>query len=376
MNDTYNSGVKNTQQNTLMNLAAQEMDPVLTGIVDIRRKRKSRSVYITENIVSDDGRVRYEFKLAGTKTGRLAAQIPVWGPGIAIQTVPVKSRTMYVPDPGFVFIEADQAQAEAVITAWLAQDPLHMGCFKEGRDVHRVTACLLFDQPMDEWRTVEKDGPQRDIAKRCNHAFNYGMWWYRFMLTVNKDWDPDNPESLHLSEAQARAIFDKYHATRPGLQNYWDWVAAQLRKDRTLRSPLGAERVFLAEWSATMLKDAYSWIPQNTVGEAEHIAVLKVMNHPEIQRMGVRFSTQTHDSALFQVPIDHADEAGKLILKLSEVPLYINQDQIIIPIDGLIGDNWNKKEMDDIGSSRKTCVSDYEEYQRIYEESKEWMLSP
>lgn len=374
LNDQYGFNVPNTRQEVLMNLAAQNLDPVPVGVVNIRRKKKLRSNYYTENIVSPDGRVRYEFKLAGTKTGRLAAQIPRWGPGVPIQTVPIKARDIFIPDNGYVFIEEDQVQAEAVVTAWLAQDPLHMECFRAGKDVHRVTACLLFDRPIGEWEQIDKDGPDRDIAKRCNHAFNYAMWWFMFMLTVNKVWDPDDPESLHLSEEQAKAIHSKYHAVRPGLHNYWDWVAAQLRDDRTLTTPLGRERVFLADWSDSMLKDAYSWIPQCTVGESQHIAVLKTMNHPEIKRMGVKFMTQTHDSALYMVPTECTKEAGPIILRQSEVPLLINQSTLAIPIDGSIGDNWNKKTMDSIGSSRKTCVISYEEYQQLLEESVEWLL--
>lgn len=366
-----------TKANVLMDLAAKTDDPILVAIVKTRKWRKLLSSYYNERVISFDGRIRWEYKIAGTKTGRLSCQKPTWGPGLNGQTIPPAARRLFLPEPGYEFCEVDQAQAEAVITAAYADDPIHLDAFRTGKDVHRVTACMLQDMDLERWKEIPKDSKIRQLSKKCNHAFNYGMGAPTFCMTVNNEWDPDDPDSLRITSALADSLHAKYHEKRPALKAYWMWVESCLSKTRTLETCLGRVRQFLDQWSDSMLKDGYSWVPQATVGQSTNMGLIRVLYHANQVGLNIRLVAQTHDSALWTYPKECRDEVVKLVLGKSEVPLYINGMLLTVPVEAMVGDSWYKLHPNDpadykglhfAGASRKTIDLTGQEYQEMQDE--------
>lgn len=358
-------GALTSREDVLMDLAAKTGHRAPYLVVRVRKESRLISTYFKQNVVSPDDRVRANYNIGGTKTGRLSSSKPLWGPGMNKQNITKKAREMFVADPGMEIGNFDQVQAEAVITAYLAQDPIFIDCFRTGKDVHRVTACLLAGKPAHEWESVPHDsspGSARDIGKRCNHAFTYGMGPIVFMYTVNKYWDPDAPASLRLTEDQAKALYARYHEVRPSIQAYWQWVANQLRQnEHVLINPFGRKRELLDRWSDSMLKDAYSWIPQGTVADITHIGVIRAYTDPELRAAGVLFMTQTHDSSTWMWPKENREFIVERLKQHLEVELDVRGHHLIMPIEGGVGPNWraacdNKAEgYEDLGVTR-ICV--------------------
>lgn len=330
------------KEEVLMDIAAKSDDPIPHLIVLCRRSLKLLSNYYNENILSSDGRARSTVNIVGTKTGRVSMGIPLWGPGDARQTIPYAARELYIADGlEYEIGTFDLAQAEAVIVAYLAQDPLHMECFQKNWDVHRVTACIALDRPLDEWPDIPKDGVERKLYKEANHAMNYNLGPESFMYRVNKRWDPMDPTSLKITRKKADEIHARWHAARPAVRGYWDWVRGELKRNNmTLINPLGRKREFLDKWSDTLFKDAYAWIPQGTVGDVTCIGMLRILADEELTEAGVVLRTQTHDSTSWQWPIANRDFIVPRMMKHLEVMLSINGYNIIIPVDGGCGPNW------------------------------------
>lgn len=357
---------------TILDLAARTGNRAPYLIIAERRANKLLSNYHNTDILSRDGRVRFGFNLVGTFGARISSSAPLWGPGLNGQNIPIrhgaKTRSMFVSDPGFTLLEFDQSQAEAVLVAYIANDPIHMDCFRNNKDVHRVTACLLTDKPLTEWTTIDKGATIRDLAKICNHELNYDAGPGQFMLSVNEWYDPDDPNSVKMDFTTAKFVRDKYLQTRPALPSYWESVRAQLKLNRTLRTPFGREFQFLDQWSHDLLKRAYSYIPQATVGEITNYGIAQVhgtrpaewvptqsQDVEELRRMGLQFLLQVHDSTVWQIPDESVADAVPKIMRLLEVPFYLNGYQLCIPIEGAKGKNWYKKDMDDLGRSRVSC---------------------
>jgi len=280
---------------------------------------------------------------------------------------------MFVPDDGYTLLEFDQAQAEAVVVAYAANDPIHMDCFRYGKDVHRVTACLLTDQPTSEWKAIAKPSALRELAKTCNHELNYNAGPFQFMMTVNQEYDPEDPESVKLDKPLAQNIHAKYLQTRPALPAWWESIRNELKLNRTLRTPFGREFQFLDQWSTDLLNKAYSYKPQATVGEITNYGIEQVLGirpselvanweekAKDLKRMDLQFLLQVHDSTVWQVPDDNVADAALLIPSLLEVPFSINGYNLIIPIEGAKGKTWYKEDMDSLGVSRKSAEVGYE----------------
>lgn len=346
-----------TDARTLNDLAAKTGDPALAMIKELRETSKLLSNYYNVAILSTDGRLRSSYNIAGTVSGRLSSSAPLWGPGLNGQNVPPDARKLYIADEGYELAEFDQSQAEAVVTAYLANDPIHIDCFRTGKDVHRVTACLLLDIPVDQWESIPKKSPQRELCKRANHAFNYGMGADTFMLVNNQYYEPGNPNTIVLDQRTARDFRDKYLRLRPALNSYWDGIRAEIRSSKTLRTPhpLNWTRVFLDQFSDTLLKEAYSWKPQSSVGEITNLALSRLYRDPVMQECGLQILGQVHDSIRVQWPKTQRDTIMKHIWPLLETELYINGYRVIIPWEGVVGHNWYKPEMEPLGVSRKTC---------------------
>lgn len=367
----YKEGKLTADAHVLADIAARNSDPVPSLIIRVRQLEKLLSNYYNVKVISPDARIRTVYNIAGTASGRLSSSIPLWGPGVPMQTIPPRARQAFVADDGWEILECDQAQAEAVIVAYLANDPIHMDCFRTGKDVHRVTAALLNGMPMENWAQIPKDSQVRQLAKTCNHELNYDAGPFMFMLTVNEEYDPDDPLSVKLDPKTSKVIWNRYHEIRPALKGYWETIRRELRDNQmTLKSPLGWEYTFLDRWSDSLLRLAYSWKPQSTVGEATNIGILQAFGLAEppttmirasgqswqqdIQKAEVKLLAQTHDSATFLVPKEARAEIAPKIMSLLEVPLYINGYNIVIPIEANAGPNWYKGDMEDLGKTRET----------------------
>jgi hypothetical protein len=159
-------------------------------------------------------------------------------------------------------------------------------------------------------------------------------------------------------------IQEVYLQNRPALIGYWEQIRSELRLNRTLYSPLGRRHQFLDQWSDSLLKEAYSFKPQSTVGDSTNIGIVQVYESQDddiryLFKHGMRLWGQVHDSAIFQVPVGARPYAMKLMRTL-EVPLNINGYHVIVPIEGGAGPTWNKKEHDSLGKSRISCEPEYE----------------
>lgn len=382
----YRGGKLSTRQDVLMDLAAKTLDKAAVMVVQVREMRTLLERYYKESILSPDGRIRWTFNIGGTKTKRLSCEEPLWGPGLQTQNMPAPSRKMLRPDPGWEFGEFDQVQAEAVVTAYLAEDPIFMDCARTGKDMHRVMACLMLGQPIEMWETIGKKSIIRQQAKRCNHAFDYDMGHVTYMYVVNGEWDPEDPNSLRIDEKEASRQRNQYMELRPALPNYWAGIRAELSKTRTLFNCLGWKRLFLGAWGDAMFKDGYSWKPQSTVGMSTNMGIIRVLQHPVIRKWGVRLVFQTHDAATYTWPKEAREEVVPIILRNMEIPLYINGHYVVVPIEGAVGNHWYKDDKDDpfigVGQSRKTAETSAEEFMEMQDEVRaamkvDWrILSP
>lgn len=355
---------------TILNIAANTGHRAPYLVIGARKEQKLLSNYYKTGILSKDARIRFGFNVVGTFGARISSSAPLWGPGLNGQNIPAAAREMFIPDTGYTLLEFDQAQAEAVIVAYLANDPIHMDCFRNGKDVHRVTACLLLDKPASEWQTIGKPSAIRELAKTCNHELNYNAGPGQFQMTVNEAYDPDDPSTVKIDFATARATRDKYLRTRPALTAYWESIKSELKQNRTLVTPLGRRYQFLDQWSDELLRKAYSYKPQCTVGETTNMGICQVLGisnleeagddryklQQEIKRLDFFFSLQVHDSTIWQVRNEHVEEFVPLAMKLLEVPLYVNGYRICVPIEGTASEVWtkDKKKVRDLGISRKS----------------------
>lgn len=330
-------------------------------ILDIRHAEKLRSTYF-EVRLSDDGRLRSSFGF--TRGGRLTSSTDIFGEGLNLQTMPhekrflnpdgslrllIDFREIIQADPGCMLYNIDKAQAENRIVAYIAPDLNMIDAFERGVDIHKKTASLIFNKPVE--LISGEDGScslgngsrsERYFGKEANHALNYGLGVKHFALR------------LEIPEIQATMIRDKYFSGYPGVRVYHNWVLAKLRKDRCLTNVFGRTYEFFDRIGEDTLSDALYFIPQSTVADMiNRWGLLYVWNNQDLFPH-FELLNQVHDAIMFQLPIslgweEHWRQINLLLTSLNK-PLSWNGRTFSIPTDLKIGRSYGS--MDELKGKR------------------------
>src|SRR5205085_6086468 len=115
-------------------------------------------------------RLHTSFNQTVAATGRLSSSDP------NLQNIPIRRelgreiRRGFIPSAGWVLLAADYSQIELRLLAHLSDDPAFVSAFRAGGDIHRQTAAVIFDVPLEQ---VTKE--MRARAKTINFATIYGQ---------------------------------------------------------------------------------------------------------------------------------------------------------------------------------------------------------
>jgi len=296
------SGQYSTDVTELERLAAEGVE-CATLVLEWRQLTKLKSTYtdaLQAQINPETGRVHTSFSLTGAQTGRLSSNDP------NLQNIPIRTeigrkiRDAFVAEPGYKLLSADYSQIELRLAAHMADVPQLKDAFRQGVDIHSLTAEELFGR-------VDRD--TRNQAKTINFAILYGSsaWGIAGRLGLPKD--------------EGKAIIDRYYERFPGIRAFTHSTLAFAREhgftktlfgrkthfEPNIRSPNpsirgGAERAAINApiqgSSADLIKRAMA-----RMDEALADAGLD----------GVRMLLQVHDELVFEVPDGREEEAAVVI---------------------------------------------------------------
>ena len=344
-------GIKRTKrtskQEYLMDIAGstdvEAVQLILGSIIRVRQNRNIVSRYLHDGIVDVDGRVRTNWNLAGTRSGRFSSTIP-WWPGLAFQTVPEDARDIFIADPGYVFIGFDYRQAEAVVVAVLTYNHDLLDDIESGVDIHTQLASQLpfnmtYEELLEEIAGHVAKGKSKDecrprfISKKSRHAFNYIEGADTFALHVNREWIDTK---IGISRTEARAIRKMYLELSPGLELWWDQVKQKIYDQRYIDNSFGRRRFVLGRVTDDVIREMVSYEPQSTIGDLCTQSIVKICRAlPYAQVM-----LHMHDGGMFQIPEDKLDEAYETMIDLAVWPIRVGKEEVTIKVDGKVGYSW------------------------------------
>ncbi|WP_424969629.1 DNA polymerase I [Dinoroseobacter sp. S76] len=299
------SGKYSTPADVLEDLATEHDLP--RRVLDWRQLSKLKSTYtdaLQDHINPETGRVHTSYSIAGANTGRLASTDP------NLQNIPVRSeegrriREAFVAEPGNVLVSLDYSQIELRILAHIAGIDALKTAFRDGLDIHAMTASEMFDVPLEEM-TPEI----RRQAKAINFGVIYGI--SGFGLARN----------LRIPRSEAQAFIDTYFERFPGIRAYMDDTVAFAKENKFVKTLFG-RKIHTPEIGARgpqagFAKRAAINAPiQGTAADIIRRAMVRMPG--AIADLPARMLLQVHDELIFEVAEEAVDQVIPVVRDIME----------------------------------------------------------
>ena len=298
-------------------------------LMEFRELEKLRSTYVDAlpRLVNPrTGRIHTSFNQAVAATGRLSSSDP------NLQNIPIRTsigreiRKGFVADAGQLLLGVDYSQVELRILAHFSGDEAFVTAFREGIDVHRQTAAVIFGVEVDDVSAA-----MRAQAKTINFATLYGQG--AFSLA----------RQLGISREQAQTFIDGYFERFSGVRTFLDEQIEKAKEYGYVETLLGRRR-YVPElqsrsWNVRQFGErvAQNTPIQGTAADLIKKAMIAVDEALRERGYAARMLLQVHDELLFEVPEEEVDAVRELVVELMEGAM-----ELAVPLeaDWGVGKSW------------------------------------
>jgi DNA polymerase-1 len=210
--------------------------------------------------------------------------------------------------------------------AHLSGDPAFIEAFRQGGDIHRQTAALIFGV------SVDRVTPEmRARAKTINFATIYGQG--PFALS----------RQLGIAQEDAKAFIARYFERFAGVRAFLD-RQVQLAREQGYVETLFKRRRYIPEirdrnfnMRAYAERTAQNSPLQGSAADLIKLAMVRTHRAIRERELASRMLLQVHDELLFEVPVGEVEEMRALVRSQMEtvVPL-----DVALVVDIGVGPNW------------------------------------
>ena len=304
--------------------------PIVEKLLDYRGLKKLLSTYIDalpELVERSTGKIHTSFNQTVTSTGRLSSTNP------NLQNIPIRDaigreiRKAFIADNAdCVFFSADYSQIELRIMAHLSNDANMIKAFSEGADIHAATAAKIFGIPLEK---VTSD--MRRKAKTANFGIIYGI--SAFGLS----------ERLNISRAESNVLINGYFNSYPQVKEYMD------RSIQTAKEKGYVETIYKRKRSLADINSHNSVVRgyaerfainapiQGSAADIIKVAMVRIFNRFENEKLRSRMILQVHDELNFNVYKDELEQVKQIVTEEMEGAATL---KVPLIVDYGVGDNW------------------------------------
>ena len=302
--------------------------PIIEMILDYRMLTKLKSTYADGllKLIDPDGRIRTNFQMTVTATGRLSSTEP------NLQNIPVRKelgaqiRKMFIASEGKVLVDADYSQIELRLLAHISGDEHMQAAFMSGEDIHRVTASQVFNTPLSEVTSL-----QRSRAKAVNFGIVYGI----------SSWSL--AQDIGVFPNEAKAYMDAYLEKYSGVREYMKNIVEKAKAEGYVKTLYNRRRA-LPELKSSNFNTrsfgervALNMPIQGTAADIIKLAMVNVYNRLKAEGLESKLILQVHDELICECPEHEAQRVAEL---LSEEMSGAAKLSVPLTVDAKIGHSW------------------------------------
>lgn len=305
------AGLDSTDAEVLQELADQHPIPAL--ILNIRQKSKIKNTYLDKIIpqLDRDGRLRTNFNIHGTTSGRLSSSGRLNMQQLPRDNSAVKGSIKAAP--GHKIVAVDLTTAEVYIVAVLSGDRELMNVFKSGGDFHSTMAKKVFglDCPVEEVKALHP--LLRQAAKAITFGILYGSGPSKVSETVNKEAKANNMDyhfSIEDAQEAIKAYFKQFRKLKEWLTTNQEFIA----KNGYIYSYFGRKRRLPNVLSTDggvkshAIRSGLNFLVQSPASDVNLLAGIEMQQHIKKTGMKARIFALVHDSILAEVPENEVEK--------------------------------------------------------------------
>jgi DNA polymerase-1 len=328
------TGAWSTTAQVLDDLAEQGHD-FPKKILEWRQVSKLKSTYtdaLPTYVNPQTHRVHTTYALAATTTGRLSSNEP------NLQNIPVRTedgrkiRRAFIATPGHKLVSADYSQIELRLLAEIADVPSLRQAFRDGLDIHAMTASEMFGVPI-------KDMPSevRRRAKAINFGIIYGI--SAFGLA----------NQLGIAREEASAYIKKYFERFPGIRAYMDETREFCRKNGYVTTLFGRKcyypdiKASNASIRSFNERAAINARLQGTAADIIRRAMIRIEDALAEKKLSAQMLLQVHDELIFEVPDSEVAATLPVVQRvMQDAPFPAVMLSLPLQVDARAANNWDE----------------------------------
>jgi DNA polymerase-1 len=300
-----------------------------TLLMEYRELAKLENTYLDAlpaMVNRQTGRIHTSFNQTVAATGRLSSSDP------NLQNIPIRRelgrdiRKGFIPRPGWVLLAADYSQIELRLLAHLSGDSAFVEAFKAGGDIHRQTAAIIFDVPLE---AVTSE--MRARAKTINFATIYGQGAHALS------------KQLKIEHGEAKEFIRRYFERFHGIRQYLDSMVEFARQHGYVTTIFGRRRYIpeLRERNFSIRafgeRTAANSPIQGSAADLIKMAMIGIDKALRSSTYQAKMLLQVHDELVFEVPPEELDGVRAMVKQEME-----NAAELAVPlvVDMGTGANW------------------------------------
>jgi DNA polymerase-1 len=319
--------------------------PVVPLVLEHRVLSKLKSTYVDalpQLVEAETGRVHTDFNQAVTATGRLSSSNP------NLQNIPIRTefsrriRKAFLPQEGWQLLSADYSQIELRILTHLSGEEVLLQAYRDGDDVHALTARLLLDKD-------EVSADERRLGKTINFGVIYGMGAQRFARETG------------VSQSEAKDFLSKYKERYPKVFAYLELQERLALSQGYVETLLGRRRPFHFDrnglgrlkgmdpleinlevarrggMEAQQLRAAANAPIQGSSADIIKLAMVQLQAELERKNLPARLLLQVHDELVLETEPEGLAVVQELVVETMKNAIHLS-----VPLDVETGSgaNW------------------------------------
>lgn len=302
--------------------------PVVAHILEYRQLTKLKSTYADglANYISEDGRIHGKFHQTITATGRISSTEP------NLQNIPVRMelgrliRKVFVPKPGYVFLDADYSQIELRVLAHFSDDEKLIQAYRDAQDIHQITASQVFHVAPED---------VTPLLRRNAKAVNFGIVYGISSFGLSQD--------LSITRKEAQDYIEQYFRTYPGIKHFLDDTVERARQDGYVTTMFGRRRPVPELKSSNFMQRSFGErvamnAPiQGTAADIIKIAMNRVSESLRKANLKSKLILQVHDELLVETAEDELEQVREIVSREMQNAA---QMKVNLEIDMHTGENW------------------------------------